>query len=62
MNCEQAKRLLEAYADGELDVSVIPELERHLHECPACAASLSNLQNLKKALRHDAPPTDSVRH
>lgn len=54
MNCQQAKPLIDAYADGELGASAILELEQHLHSCPACAAAWRNVQNLKKALKQDA--------
>ncbi|HWD91081.1 MAG TPA: anti-sigma factor [Verrucomicrobiae bacterium] len=54
MNCQQAKPLIDAYADGELEASAILELEQHLHGCPACAAALRNVQNLKQALKQDA--------
>ena len=36
---------LDAYLDGELETSAMQELDRHLRECPACAAeSLRRLQ------------------
>jgi len=54
MNCPQAKPLIGPYADGELDAAVILELEKHIHDCPACALEWRNLQSLKKALKQDA--------
>jgi anti-sigma factor RsiW len=54
MNCSQAKPLIDAYADGELDAAGILELEKHIHDCPACALAWRNAQNLKKSLRQDA--------
>jgi anti-sigma factor RsiW len=54
MNCEQAKPLIEPYADGELDIARVLELEQHLRDCPACAPAWRNLQSLKKAVRQDA--------
>jgi anti-sigma factor RsiW len=54
MNCQQAKLLIEPYADGELDAAGILELEKHLHGCPACALAWRNAQALKKALRQDS--------
>ncbi|MDB6053722.1 MAG: zinc-finger family protein [Verrucomicrobiales bacterium] len=54
MNCQQAKPIVEAYADGALEAAMIMELERHLHDCPACAQALRNVQSLKKALQQDA--------
>jgi len=54
MNCQQAKPLIEPYADGELDATAIVELEKHIHDCPACALAWRNAQGLKKALKQDA--------
>ncbi|HTH48813.1 MAG TPA: anti-sigma factor [Candidatus Limnocylindria bacterium] len=54
MNCEQASPLIQPYADGELDAARIPELERHLRDCPACAQARRNQQNLKKAFKNEA--------
>jgi anti-sigma factor RsiW len=53
MNCQQAKPLIEPYADGELDATAILELEKHIHDCPACMAALRNVQSLKMALKQD---------
>ena len=54
MNCQQAKPLIEPYADGELEAAAILELEQHLRGCPECALALRNAQSLKKALKQDA--------
>jgi anti-sigma factor RsiW len=54
MNCQQAKPLIDAYADGELDAAGILELEKHIHDCPACALAWRNAQTLKKSLKQDA--------
>ena len=54
MTCDEAKRLLDAHADGELEASAIPELEQHLRGCQSCSLALSNLQALKKSLKQDA--------
>jgi anti-sigma factor RsiW len=53
MNCEQAKPLIEPYADGELEAGAILELERHLENCSACALAWRNLQSLKKTLKQE---------
>jgi anti-sigma factor RsiW len=53
MNCQQAKPLIEPYADGELDAVAILELEKHIHDCSACALAWHNAQALKKALKQD---------
>jgi len=54
MNCQQAKPLIEPYADGELEAGAILELEQHLQSCSKCGLAWRNLQNLKKALKQDA--------
>jgi len=54
MNCQQAKALIDPYADGELEAAAIVELEEHLQSCSACALAWRNLQSLKKALKQDA--------
>jgi anti-sigma factor RsiW len=53
MNCQQARPLIDPYADGELDAAAILELEKHIHDCPACALAWRNAQGLKKALKQD---------
>src|SRR5271154_5086376 len=54
MNCQQAKPLIDFYADGELDAAKLLELEKHIHDCPACALARRNAQTLKKSLKQDA--------
>jgi anti-sigma factor RsiW len=54
MNCQQARPLINPYADGELDAAGILELEKHIHDCPACALAWRNAQTLKKSLKQDA--------
>ena len=54
MNCQQAKPLIEPYADGELEAAAILELEQHIQGCSACALAWRNLQSLKKTLKEDA--------
>ena len=54
MNCQQAKPLIDPYADGELESAAIVELEQHLEGCSACALAWRNLQSLKKTLKSDA--------
>src|SRR5579863_3450552 len=54
MNCQQAKPLINPYADGELEAATILELEQHLRGCSACGIAWRNLQSLKKTLKQDA--------
>ena len=60
MDCKQALALLDAYVDGELDLSASLELEAHLAECAACRARREALAGLSGRLRagltrHAAP-------
>jgi chemotaxis-related protein WspD len=45
MNCQQAKPLIDAYADGELEAAAILELEQHIHcrNCPVYSAGAADL-------------------
>jgi anti-sigma factor RsiW len=54
MNCQQAKPLIDPYADGELEAAAILELEQHLQSCSLCGIAWRNLQSLKKTLKQDA--------
>jgi anti-sigma factor RsiW len=49
MNCEDARRLIAAYSDGELDLVRSLEVEEHLRGCDSCAAAHENLRALKQA-------------
>ena len=54
MNCQQAKPLIDPYADGELEAAAILELEKYIHDCSTCALTWRNLQTLKKTLKQEA--------
>jgi anti-sigma factor RsiW len=49
MNCDDARRLIAAYSDGELDLVRSLEVEEHLRMCASCALARDNLQALKQA-------------
>jgi anti-sigma factor RsiW len=60
VTCEEFRDLLSPYADGELDLVRGVEIERHLQDCPACAAGLERARSLgtmlaDPALYHQAP-------
>ncbi len=66
MACPERNDLIEAYADGELDVGSSREIERHVADCKDCAAVLEGHQALRSALGaaslyHDAPSRLSSR-
>ncbi|MGO4158421.1 anti-sigma factor family protein [Cupriavidus sp. YAF13] len=55
MNCNDARLLLQASADGELGAGDALRLERHLAQCAACTAQLAHLRELRTVLRAHAP-------
>jgi anti-sigma factor RsiW len=55
MNCDEIHPLLEANADGELDLVRHLELEAHLRGCPACAVQADALRARAEALRQSLP-------
>ncbi len=59
MNCEEARELLPAYGDGELDLPHALALEKHLDGCADCTAALRSQRTLNQAVRsvtyHRAP-------
>ena len=60
MTCDEAKLLLHALIDGELDAGHAREVEDHIATCPACAAELAAWREMSKAvagadLRYKAP-------
>lgn len=50
MNCDEAKPLLHALADGELDAIHARGVESHLATCSRCATELAGIRNLRAAL------------
>ncbi|MGA3066677.1 MAG: zf-HC2 domain-containing protein [Tepidisphaeraceae bacterium] len=46
-DCEFQNSLM-AYSDGQLDEPSRAQVERHLQECPACAAELAQLRALSR--------------
>ena len=50
MMCEDARLLLHAYLDDELDAAQSASMGGHLKTCPACAASYSDHTRLRKAM------------
>jgi anti-sigma factor RsiW len=50
MICREAQELIHGYVDGELDLVRNLEMERHLHECAACAAIEKRLRALRSAM------------
>jgi anti-sigma factor RsiW len=60
VTCEEARPLVHAYLDGELDLVRSLEIEAHLSSCAACARGEASLRTLRTAfsngaLYHEAP-------
>ena len=60
MTCDEAKILLHALIDGELDASHAREVEAHLEGCAACTAELAAYRQMSRqvaeaGLRYTAP-------
>ena len=51
MSCDDAHMLLDAYADGELDLVRSVEIEKHMEGCQACSRAVENLRALGSAMR-----------
>lgn len=50
MNCTEARPLLDAYFDSELDLTAALQVEQHVAECSACSGVLTNLERLREEL------------
>lgn len=60
MTCDEARILLHALLDNELDAGHAREVEAHIASCPACAAELAAQREMQRALadtnlRYTAP-------
>jgi anti-sigma factor RsiW len=61
MTCDEARILIHALIDGELDAGHAREVEAHIATCSNCAAELAAWREMSKAiagadLRYTAPP------
>jgi len=54
MTCQEARSLLHAFLDDELDLTHSLDVQRHLDTCPACAREHSAQRALRTALRDEA--------
>jgi len=55
MNCDEASEMIHPYLDGELDVVHSLEMDRHIAECAACSTAAQRIENLRTAVRDQAP-------
>jgi anti-sigma factor RsiW len=54
MDCKETQNLIDAYADGELDLVRNLEIDRHLEQCALCSESYKNHQALRNGLKSAA--------
>jgi anti-sigma factor RsiW len=52
MTCDEAKVLVHALLDGELDTARTRDIEIHLATCPGCAAELADFRKMRQVLRN----------
>lgn len=55
MNCEEAKKLMDSYLDGELDPITNQKIEKHLRECSECDKAYKAHRAFISAIRNGAP-------
>lgn len=51
MNCKKVRRFLSDYVDNILPQSVAADFEKHIRECPECAAELDSVRSTLASLR-----------
>src|SRR5437660_1702889 len=55
MNCEETKKLMDGYLDGELDPIANQKIEEHLRECRNCDQAYKAHGSLMRAIGDGAP-------
>jgi anti-sigma factor RsiW len=55
MSCDEAESLLDAYLDGELELTGKLELEQHLTRCPECQTALEQRREFRAFFAAAAP-------
>lgn len=55
MICREVQELIHGYIDGELDLVRSLEMERHLHECVACAGIAERVRALRSGMSGSLP-------
>ena len=53
MNCSEARSLVHAHLDGELDLVRQMEIDDHVRQCEACQAIYESQRALSSALKTD---------
>jgi len=54
MNCTDARELVHAYADDELDLVTARQVDAHVRACPACGRVFESAQAIKTAVANPA--------
>jgi anti-sigma factor RsiW len=54
VSCEEAQQWINPYVDGELDLALTLQVERHLDECPACAQLRDRIEAVRAAVSNAA--------
>ena len=65
MICQEARKLIHVYLDGELDLVRSLDIEGHLHDCQTCAQAYNELRSLHFAVSGTAlrfEPTTALRN
>ncbi len=50
----RARRIVDAWVDGELDPGAAERVDRHVHRCPRCHAAADAARRIKQSLRRRA--------
>ena len=61
MNCDEVRRFLDAYVDGELDLTHQLDVETHLTGCPDCQEAADQIANFSSLVRMDMEVYDAPR-
>ena len=51
MTCEEVRRTIDLYLDGEFGIQEKARIEQHLAECPTCRAFATRQYHLKQGIR-----------
>src|SRR6266404_2884048 len=55
MNCEEARKLMDGYLDGELDPITNQAIEEHVPDCPNCEQAYETHRSLIRVIGHATP-------
>src|SRR5215470_3706133 len=55
MNCDEARKLMDGYLDGELDPVTSQKVEQHLRDCPKCEQAYEVETAMAHAISQAAP-------